>query len=390
VATPFERHDPTREPAFGSICPDIYAGTAGIALFLAELYAETGGEHYRTTSRGAIAQALAMMDTPDPTAGAGLYTGWPGIVVAAARISRLIGDEDLVRAARIWFIERSAGAGHDSEPDLLSGTAGTLVASLILWREAEDERLLVHAIRCGDHLCAMAKRRGDALCWPIMTQSGRRALTGFAHGAAGIAFALLELFDATDDERFRVAAEGAFAFERRNFHPGLRNWLDLRYPVEGSRFGPAALVSSVWCHGSAGIAISRLTAWKILRERVYLDEAETAIAASSAWLESRLTLPDKPWSLCHGLPGNADILLWAAESLPEQALTLRWLARRVAGAGIEALARANESGEPLSTDEPGLMLGVAGIGHFYLRLANPTIHSILIPSAASFAPQPQG
>ena len=42
-------------------------------------------------------------------------------------------------------------------------------------------------------------------------------LTGFSHGAAGIALSLLELWGLTNEPRFRQAAEAGFAYERSLF-----------------------------------------------------------------------------------------------------------------------------------------------------------------------------
>ncbi len=381
-------HDPSGIATFGSIGPDVYTGTAGIALFLAQLYAETSNDQYAATARAAINQTIHTINRLLVRGGWGFYTGWPGVVTYTGRIGQLLDDQSLTVVDLTDIVDSSIESGWPTEPDLLSGESGTIIALLTLARTTGNKRFLSDAIRLGDHLLSTAKRRGRAIWWSVQTQSGRRGLTGFAHGSAGIAFALLQLFSATQEERFREAAEATFSFERRNFHPKFQNWLDLRYPVQGSRFGPAAPVSSVWCHGSGGIAISRLTARKILGDQIYLDEAETAVRATRAWVESRLALPEKPWSLCHGLPGNADILLWAAESLPEQSVALKQLAIRVADAGIAALTRENEFEESICADEPGLMLGLAGFGYFYLRLANPEIPSVLIPNTTAFAFQP--
>ena len=383
IARAFDRHQAT----YGVIGPDLYSGTAGIALFLAQIFVDTGDEAYRMAARGAVQQAMRTVEQLAGQGRIGFYTGWPGVAVASARVGRLTGDLDLSTDLSRQLVAHLFDYLQTSEVDLLSGTAGAVSALLALWRLSGDEEYLENATQLGDFLLASAKHRGEATWWPVQTQSGRRPLTGFAHGAAGIAFALLELFDATADQRYRQAAEGAFAFEQRNFHPGLQNWLDLRYPVEGSRFGPGALAASVWCHGSGGIAVSRLTAWKMLGERTYLDEAELALRATCNWLDPERSPSNDRWSLCHGLAGNADILLWASRSAPDRSIFLG-RAHAVADKGV-ALARASDQATDLfATDEPGLFLGHAGIGYFYLRLANPAIPSVLVPSPSALAAFP--
>jgi lantibiotic modifying enzyme len=370
-----------RQATYGVSGPDIYSGTAGIALFLAQLYAETGDGTYRATALGAIEQSVHTADQLFQQGQIGFYTGWPGVAVSASQIGRLIGDDTLASVVPRRLVERFPVDLQTHVMDLLSGTAGTVLAFLTLWRNLDNERYLAEAVRVGERLIAAAHHRGSAAWWPTRSLPGRRGLTGFAHGTAGIAFSLLGLYRATADQRFRQAAEAAIAFERRNFHQGLQNWLDLRYPVEGSRFGPAALASSVWCHGSGGIAISRLTAWNVLDDPVNLAEAQTAIEATSRWTEQHLDAFGGQWSLCHGLAGNAAILWWAARWMPDQSATLTRLALRVANAGLATLAPTGDPTALCASDEPGLMLGLAGIGHFYLALANPTIFSVLAPGA---------
>jgi lantibiotic modifying enzyme len=85
------------------------------------------------------------------------------------------------------------------------------------------------------------------------------------------------------------------------------------------------------------------------------------------------------FSLCHGLAGNADVLLSGAEALPSLAPRARRLAEAVGVAGIERYARDHDWPCGAGGGEtPGLMLGLAGIGHFFLRLHSPDIPSVLV------------
>jgi hypothetical protein len=92
------------------------------------------------------------------------------------------------------------------------------------------------------------------------------------------------------------------------------------------------------------------------------------------------------WSLCHGLAGNAEVLLIGREVLGNEWDGIAALAREVAHGGIERYAK---RGNPwlcgVSGDTPNLMLGLAGIGYFYLRLAIPAIPSILLLRREAFA-----
>jgi lantibiotic modifying enzyme len=88
-------------------------------------------------------------------------------------------------------------------------------------------------------------------------------------------------------------------------------------------------------------------------------------AESLEWLDG--------FCLCHGVAGNASQLVYASQVLGEE----RWIAAAETSA-MQGAERFERSGAPwicgLATkgnEVPGLMLGLAGIGYFYLWLADP-------------------
>src|SRR5258708_33077874 len=87
-------------------------------------------------------------------------------------------------------------------------------------------------------------------------------MTGFSHGAAGIAYALLRLYAASGEVRFHEAAEEAINYEQRLFMPNANNWPDLRPRANDDSGGPAFGVS--WCHGAPGIGLARLGGFPML------------------------------------------------------------------------------------------------------------------------------
>jgi lantibiotic modifying enzyme len=131
-----------------------------------------------------------------------------------------------------------------------------------------------------------------------------------------------------------------------------------------------------WCHGAAGIALSRLRAWQLLRDANLLTEAFAALAT----VEKHSASLDN-FSLCHGQGGNADVLIHASQVLGEES----WLkaADAFAEEGLERFERRRKPwpcGLPDGNETPDLMLGLAGIGYFYLRLADPAhVPSVLLP-----------
>ena len=329
-----------RHVAMGS---DVYGGTSGVAMFLARLAKATGDPYFQETARGAIRHA-EQHSADRPTA---LYSGQAGILLAAAEV---LGEE--VSAARL--LQAVSAPPMPGAHDLMSGEAGVIVALLKAWRESRGAGLLEVAIQKGDWLIAQADREEGDLSW-----SGGggywKNLTGYSHGAAGIGWALAELYGCSLQRRFADAALDAFRYERACFDPAERNWPDFRdeFREEGeASFGLA------WCHGAPGIALSRLRAAQLIPEAAPLLHEDLRYA-----IETTKRNPLVNWSLCHGQAGNAEILLLAG---------LREEAVRVGEEGIERYDRPRNPW-PCAIEEqghemPGLMTGLAGIGCFYLRL----------------------
>jgi lantibiotic modifying enzyme len=351
--------------------PQLGGGSAGVALFLAHLHAAAGDPHVRRTALGAIDRALAHTD--EVPAG-GLYAGRPGIAYAAARCGELLGEERLLARAARLARGRSPGVAAF---DVVGGTAGALAALLALARLLGDERLVGRAARLGDELAAAARRGSGGWSWPPPGAPLQHGLCGFGHGASGAAWALLELFAVTGEQRHRDAALRALDYERRWFLPGAGDWPDLRgvrrSEARGSFRSPSA---AGWAHGAPGIALARLRAWRILGDGPWRDEAITALAATAASTERALLAHDADFTLADGLAGAADVLLVGGELLPEGPA----LARRAGEVGVGRYA-ATVAGWPCGVPggvAPSLLHGHAGIGLFYLRLHDRAVPSALL------------
>lgn len=311
--------------------PALYNGTAGIALFLHALADASGDSIFRETAAAAFAHAQDQAHKILRPWRPGFYSGWAGIGWALWQCGR---NEEALQLLR--------GLPVTGELDLMCGSSGAIPALL----------------RAG--LKAQATLHGDALieamsdgAWPTLTRNARPArphLTGFAHGAAGIAWSLHELHAATDEPRFRAAAEAGFAYEAGCFSPQHNAWPDYRIDPPGY---PIA-----WCHGATGIGLARLGI------PAYRNDVEIALAAA------RSTLVDVRagnYSLCHGKSGNAEFC--EARDAMEAAV-----------AEFEEKRMPWPCGTKGAGEVPGLMLGAAGIGYTCLRFAVPGRYpSVLLP-----------
>ena len=371
------------ELSYRALGPDIYGGTSGVALFLAELHTVTGDAVTRRTALGAISQALSRVDALPASSRLGLYTGTVGIAFAAARVGRVLGEGALLEKAANLL--RDLAPEADQEFDLLSGAAGAVVALIILRGILNDKSLIDSAVRLADNLLQAADNSDVGYSWRSPATPRQRNLTGFSHGAAGVGYALLELFHATGETKYWLGAERAFAYERHWFDAEAGNWPDFREEQgRGPRRSKTPLsFATLWCHGAPGIALSRLRALQILKDDTSKAEAIIALQTTRRTIRRWLYSGTENYSLCHGLAGNAEVLLYGCQVLGTETTEDRELVVEIANAGQEMYAM--RGGRWLcgtgGGETPNLMLGLAGIGLFYLRLYMPQIPSILIPHA---------
>jgi hypothetical protein len=374
----------TRDPSgrtYSSLGPDLYAGTAGIGLFLAELHRLTGDRLSRQTAKGAIRQAVARESAAPTASRLGLFTGASGIALAAARIGLLLHEEELIAAADRLLDHTARAHQPNGELDLMSGNAGAVVALLALRDSLAGHRRLAFAERLGNELLLAAVASQEGCSWRTINAANEYHLTGLSHGTAGIGLALLELFAATGDLRYRRTAERAFDYERHWFDAAAGNWPDLREASSRGATQRPATFSTYWCHGAPGIGLSRLRAYQLLGAAEHRDEALTALGSTAAMIRSALRSGAMNFSLCHGLAGNADILLTGGRMLPDQLAGAAVVAADVGDTGIALYGGDGRDWPCGGTDgsgAPGLMIGLAGIGHFYLRLYDRSVPSVLL------------
>lgn len=387
---PKERSHINLQPAmtYSTLGPDLYGGTSGVALFLTELFAVTGTDPLRQTALGAMRQAFSRVGVlPQPNR-LGLYAGWMGIALVAARVGTILGEEEMMeRAAGLLELAmRETRDGH--ELDLLSGSAGAIAALVVLRDILEDESLLDLAIQLGDDLLRAASKTDVGYSWRSIASSSQRNLTGFSHGAAGVGYALLELFSVTRKREYLKAAEQAFQFERSWFKADAGNWPDLREDsIQDLRSDRPLSFATFWCHGAPGIALSRLRAYEVLKDETCKDEAITALRTTRKMIETSLHSGTENFSLCHGLSGNAEVLVYGCQVLEDGCVDGSALVSKVADSGIET-SRTRKLPWPCGTgtgETPGVMLGLAGIGYFYLRLYHPDTPLILMLRREQFS-----
>jgi lantibiotic modifying enzyme len=373
-------------PTVAALGPDLYGGSSGIAVFLAQLAAVTGDQDASVTATAAVANALRNAERlpAGQIMTLSFHGGLLGVACAAHRVGALTGATGLAgrRDALLERILTEAATPHLF--DVIGGHAGAIPALLELGRGLARPALIDLAIGLGEELVDAAQRREEVWTWPPDRVAGPGVsgvlLTGLAHGASGLGLALLELHAATGRAAFLQAGRGAFAYEDTLFDPAQANWPDLRTPDPGATPpgttppAPAApTFAMAWCHGAPGVALARARAAALDGDRraTHAAIARTALATTLAAWDKLREHPRTDATLCHGLSGLTEIALTAGRWLDDPELTAAAATRARLLIDRHAAAEDWPSGVASAGPNPSLMLGTAGIGLHFLRLHDP-------------------
>jgi len=287
----------------------LYDGDAGIAWALHRLGPALGRPEATALAR----RANATIRRRRPLVDAGLFSGRCGIALADEGTEPPAAQDD--PAQLVASLPTS---------DVTDGLAGVLLAHA---RSPHGSATVAAALV--DALWQRSERRLWGRGWPDPTQRGddARPLCGVAHGASGIAWALVEAarqWSQVADSAMALAAE-ALRFESAWSDPLHGGWPDLR--------GPQPVWAARWCHGAAGAAAIRLrmlqlsavglaTPWSDESLRAELEVAVQACGAEvwrerEAWDAYGADALGQGWTLCHGIGATVAVLDLAATVLAE-------------------------------------------------------------------------
>jgi type 2 lantibiotic biosynthesis protein LanM len=358
---------------FGLIGPSLYSGWSGIALFFARLALASEGAEADQWRQRAWACFEGLAELAERNSNDQLFrlvrdlpygfNGGGGILLALRLLGQagVAGSSTLLHQLLLQF--RAERLLADEGVDLIGGVTG-LIGPLLLMNTPECLDL---AIACGDRLVELQTKSGG---WSpsASSSSGRRpALTGFSHGAAGMAAALARLAQASGEARFAESAQRAVAYERSVFISDQGNWPDFRGSKEPNEF----MLS--WCHGAPGIMMSR----QVLLDAGFCDEhtsAELDVARSSTLsCVARLASSgaNEPSHLCCGLLGLTSLLRVDAAlggtQVDDQVIRAESTLIKRAQATQAYIFFAVDNG---SLNLPGLLTGKAGVGLALMEAAD--------------------
>ncbi|GEO03592.1 type 2 lantibiotic biosynthesis protein [Adhaeribacter aerolatus] len=349
---------------------DLYSGLPGVTLFLAYLGYVTGEPKYTCLAQQSLNTIISTADdymADNFVKRLGMFDGWIGIIYLYTHLGILWQRADLLDQAEVVtrFLDPYLPAGKDV--DIVTGSAGMILSLLALYRVRPSEATLNLAIKLGRHLADNAIAMPTGKAWKI---EGQQPLAGFAHGNAGIAYALSKLYLLTRQEQFKILALDGIQYERTLFVPERNNWLDLRKASTSTPESHNDMVA--WCTGAAGIGLARLKMLDFLHDNQVVEEIEAAIQTTTHQGFGR------NHSLCHGDFGNLELLADAAAIFEDEALQAK------TGKITQVLLQSIQEhgllcGTAQNIEIPGFMTGIAGIGYQMLRLSGAaSLPSILL------------
>jgi type 2 lantibiotic biosynthesis protein LanM len=332
---------------------NLYDGCCGIALFLAALTVVTQNEEFSDLGLNALQPLLKMLQATDhrkklvDNLGIGAAYGLGSVIYTLVRVGQLLEQKSLLQMAeQTTELLQLSDPAISRAPGITRGTAGAILGLLTLHQASPNLTVLAHATAMGKQLLneRQLSNTGHQI-WVSQTEP----LTGFLDGTAGIAYALLRLYEVTQDFIFLTAAEEAIAYERSVFLNGSEKnpAIDLVLPYLGSsELDPADI----------------------------RHELDTALSVAQRSIQT-------VDSVCRGNFRDIEFLLIASQSCSKPLLvkTARqktaWMMNRFKEDNSFQLL------PNLSPDvfNPGFFQGMAGIGYEFLRLASPQhLSSVLL------------
>ncbi|MBW4508058.1 MAG: type 2 lantipeptide synthetase LanM family protein [Scytonematopsis contorta HA4267-MV1] len=358
----------------------LYSGNCGIALFLAALDYLRGSSQYRHLALGALQYTCKVLqsDNADLTQrfakniSIGGASGLGSIIYSLVKISHFLKEPALVEDALLFAkLITPELIAADQQLDVMGGAAGAILGLLALYHKTGEKTVLDKAVACGQHLLEhRISINGSPKTWKSFEN---KPLTGFSHGAAGIAYALLRLYSVTQDSNYLEAASDGIAYESSVFSTKAANWPDFRSFTQQN--GQPGFNTVSWCHGATGIGLGRLGGLSILETSEIHQDIEVALQTTHSYSLQGVD------HLCCGNLGRCEVLLLGAQKLSRpELLTMAqqkaaWvLARAKLAGGYQLFANL-----PNHVFNPGFFQGTAGIGYELLRLAYPeALPSVLL------------
>lgn len=347
----------------------LYEGVAGICIFFAAISRYYSNYELQRVLSAATKSLFDYTEDILQREGnhidsSGVFGGESSLVYSYSLLYQLTRNPEYLKYAEKHFPIIERAVQYDQAFDVVYGNAGAILALINLYSLKRDKRYLNCAKTAAKVICDAQQKGGG---WKAATVSA--PLAGFSHGVAGIVYALNKLYKLYPDKHIKQCIVNGLQYEDELFCEADGNWKDIR---KGSTNGKNLCA---WCHGAGGILLSRISLLgNIDNETDEIVKEDIRNAVKTMQSHKYLQNP----CVCHGIAGNAEILLTYGQQFQDQiaSSTAKHFYSRLVGSvnsGTFECSRPYLYGFNI----PGFMTGLAGIGYSLLRLLDPTLPSVL-------------
>ena len=347
----------------------IYDGIAGICIFYMALYRQTHDVNLLNKTKSLFSQIcddienLNISNSELKNIPISPLTGITGVLYLMECFEELF-NESIYKLV----INKIQKIILETEQyDYMSGLTG-LIIFLYQAKHICDNVKYELMTLCGKRLIELSTISGGVMSWKYLdgarfSSQKTMVLGGYSHGSASISVAFYMLFLQTHDNTYMKAFEMALKHDRSFFSEDIKGWVD-------GRDTEHKMDSGSWCHGSTGIALSRLQLISLgYYDQLIKKELHYAIPQMVKRLECNL-------SICHGTMGNLEILHALKNYGYEINCDLNSYERTI----IQSILAKSSiwCGDDNYDSLIGLFMGISGIGYQLLRLYSwKTVPSVM-------------
>lgn len=343
---------------------DLANGNMGTSLFLFALFSVTHNKRFQTLGQIALEPIYDVLkytwsrhEFVDQF-GIGITSGVSSIIYGLLKIYEITKNQVFLNVSEDFRdLITNPNIKASLRQDVVSGTAGCILALVKLQklRPSHKNKELIDA--CVQNIWqSKIHPTNNTSAWEYQTG---KCLTGFSHGASGIAYSLSKVLDLSNKQSLNNLINSIIAFETSNYSSKYNNWADYRF--ENVRWDSVS-----WCHGATGVGFSRLGILGKLDNTIIRNDLNKALTKTR---HSGVGYID---TLCCGNFGKIDLLLTSGIKLKDDNL-----AREAQNMATEVISRRKHVSFNLFKNfntqdiNVGFFQGISGIGYELLRLAYP-------------------
>lgn len=330
--------------SYANLPINLYDGFSGLYLFFLQLSEITGKNKYKDILK--ILDKMLLKEGNPNIQSLNVYEGRLSCLYPLYQKLKITGENVYLGQVNYLFNSIDQSKEINTKEDWLTGKAGYLKVLINLYRHTKDSKILRRAEKCAKSI-----------------EIDNIHSTGFAHGYAGIAYALSELYLITHNDEYKRKFDECIRKENKLVNNS-GTWLDLRETNDNNQ---------VWCHGAAGIGLARLR----MLHNGYADSdvlRENVNRAVSLVVNQELQND----CLCHGTTGTADFLYEVCKSdfVDKE---YKALARAKLEQMLEKFFNYNYVVRGMKEmPNLGLMVGLSGIGYEFLRFCSMDVPNVLL------------